>query len=90
MAKYLKITFPQKCIGCELCVAEAQRQLKTVGLNNALIRIFKQKAKDSSEPTFGIQLDPSINKLAIQKIKDICPAQVFTIEEEQEQNELTG
>ncbi|EKE00052.1 MAG: hypothetical protein ACD_22C00100G0016 [uncultured bacterium] len=89
MAKYLTITFPEKCIGCELCVAEAQRQLGIVGLNNALIRVFKSK-EEGGKPTFSVQLDPSINKSNIQKIRDICPAKVFTIEEEQEQNELTN
>jgi NAD-dependent dihydropyrimidine dehydrogenase PreA subunit len=70
----LKISYPEKCIGCELCIAETQRQLNKVGLEGALIRILKENA-------FSVQLDPSVTKLNLQRIIEICPTGVFTIEE---------
>ena len=88
MSKYLKVSFPQKCIGCELCVLEAQRQLGKVGLEGSLIRVFKGKKQDSDFLVYCVDIDPRINKLAIEKIKRICPTEVFDILPE-EQNELT-
>ncbi len=87
MAKYLKIAFPQKCTGCELCVYEAQRQLGKIGLEGSLIRIFKDKKPESNFLKFSIDLDPRIHKLDINKIRSICPTFVFEIIEE-EQNGL--
>ena len=82
MAKVLKITFPEKCIGCDLCVLEAQRQLKKVGLDGSPIRIFKNKEERIllGDLTYSIDMDPKVNKLKIQRIKDICPQAVFTAE----------
>lgn len=79
----LKISFPEKCIGCELCVAETQRQLNKVGLEGALIRILKENA-------FSVQIDANVNKLNLQKVMGICPTGVFTIEEKEEDDGLTS
>ncbi|HDQ88741.1 MAG TPA: hypothetical protein ENN92_01175 [candidate division WWE3 bacterium] len=68
---------PQKCVGCELCVAESQRQLNKLGLEGAFIRIFRDGT------SFSIVLDPQVNTLDVEKIKSICPAFVFeTLESE--------
>jgi ferredoxin len=82
MKKHLKVQNPQKCIGCELCVFEAQRQLRKVGLNDSLLRILRRSATE-----FGIVADPKIEALDIEKICKICPRQVFELSEES-QNEL--
>ena len=55
---------------------EAQRQLKRVGLEGALIRILL------STDGYSVVMDPQINELDIQKFKDICPTAVFAIQEE--------
>ena len=55
---------------------EAQRQLKRVGLEGALIRILL------SADGYSVVMDPQINELDIQKFKDICPTAVFAIQEE--------
>ena len=78
MAKTLKVKFQNKCIGCELCVFEAQRQLAKIGLDGSLIRILRNPQGNS----FFIELDPKISKLAIEKICAICPTQVFDLVEE--------
>lgn len=90
MAKVLKVTFPEKCIRCELCVIEAQRQLQKFGLDGALIRVQKNaQVEDSQKMEFKVYLDPQINKLDIEKIKNICPTGVFTIEESEEHGLLS-
>ena len=73
--KVLRATFPKKCNGCELCVLEAQRQLGKVGIEEAFIRVFKSE----SGIEFNISFDPQVNNLDIQKIKRICPTQVFEV-----------
>lgn len=83
MSKFLKVTFPEKCIGCELCVAETQRQLNKIGLEGALIRILKENA-------FLVQIDPAVNKLNLQKVMGICPTGVFTIEEKEDDDGLVS
>lgn len=85
--KKLKAEFEKNCIGCELCVMGAQRQLKRVGLEGSPIRVFKKNKEDKL--VYEIDLDPSVNTLDIQKIVDICPVLVFSIEEEEEEDELT-
>ena len=75
--KVLSVVFPKKCIGCELCVLEAQRQLKKVGIEGSFIRIFKSE----KGLEFNINLDPQVNTLDIEKIRRICPTQVFEIKE---------
>jgi NAD-dependent dihydropyrimidine dehydrogenase PreA subunit len=82
MARTLKIKFQKNCIGCELCVLEAQRQLKKVGLEGALIRILKNKDDTQKNMEFYIELDPRINQINIDKIARICPTGVFEITEE--------
>lgn len=82
MAKNLKVSFPQKCVGCELCVFEAQRQLKKVGIEGSLIRIFKNLQDDKKFLEYSIELDPRINDLDIERIKNICPTEVFEVTEE--------
>jgi NAD-dependent dihydropyrimidine dehydrogenase PreA subunit len=81
--KTLKIKFQKNCIGCELCVLEAQRQLKKVGLEGALIRIMKSKPDNEKRMEFYIELDPRINHIDIEKIERICPKNVFEITEEE-------
>lgn len=83
MAKNLKVSFPQKCIGCELCVLEAQRQLKKVGLEGSLIRIFKNRPENKKFLEYSVELDPRINDLEVERIKNICPTEVFEISEEE-------
>jgi hypothetical protein len=87
MAKVLKASFEKNCIGCDLCVAEVQRQLGKVGLEGSPIRIFRRKVNEGI--SFSVDLDPSVNKLDIEKVEKICPALVFTLEDgEKEQHEL--
>ncbi len=89
MAKILKATFPEKCIGCEMCVLEAQRQLKKVGLDGSPVRIFKNKEERVllGEIIFSIDIDPNVQNLKIEKIAKICPTAVFTIEEVEKEEE---
>lgn len=88
--KTLKIALPQNCIGCEMCVMETQRQLKKVGLDGALIRVLRANQNESNKVTsladdqkviYQIDLDPQVSNLDISKIKNICPTEVFSIEE---------
>jgi len=83
MAKILKVSFPQKCIGCEICVFEAQRQLKKVGFEGSLIRIFRNKNEGKEFLEYSIDIDPRLNNLNIESIKSICPTEVFEIMEEE-------
>ncbi len=82
MAKILKAKKPEKCIGCELCVMETQQQIKKIGLEGSLIRIFKEAADNHEDVNFCIELDPRISELDVEKIKDICPAGVYEVEVE--------
>lgn len=75
MPKLLKVMLPEKCIGCELCVYEAQRQLGKLGLEGGFIRIFRE----ASGTEFSVVLDPQVNTLDVEKIKDICPRGVFEV-----------
>jgi Fe-S-cluster-containing dehydrogenase component len=88
MAKFLKVANQQNCIGCELCIAECQRQLKKVGLEGALIRVFKESFPGAKRPHYTLQLDPKVQHLATAKIAGICPTNVFSIEDEEETNGL--
>ena len=83
MPKVLKVSFPEKCTGCELCVFEVQRQLNKIGLDGSPIRIFKNKEERVllGDVVFTVDLDPKVNKNDLEKIKGICPTGVFTIEE---------
>lgn len=94
MVNVLKISFPEKCIGCELCVFAIQRQFNRAGLEGSLIRVFRNSTVDLSASTeesaliYTIELDPHINKYDIEKIKNICPTGVFTIEESEGEYDL--
>jgi hypothetical protein len=77
----IKATFPQKCIGCELCVMEVQRQLGRAGLDGSLIRILKSFNETERTVEYAINIDPQVNTLDITKIREICPTGVFTTEE---------
>ena len=80
MTKTLKAVKPEKCNGCELCVLESQRQLEKVGLEESLIRVFTGKIEGEEYPVFCIDIDPRINSIGVEKIRDICPRLVLEIE----------
>jgi hypothetical protein len=84
MPKILKPTQKDKCTGCELCVFEAQRQLKKVGLEGSLIRIFRKKSPDNEKILFDLELDPRINILNVEKIASICPKHVMEVLDKKE------
>ena len=83
MTKILKAKFPEKCIGCELCILEMQRQINKIGFEGSVIRILKKPREDTDGLEYSIVLDPQVNKFDIKKIKEICPTQVFTIENQE-------
>ena len=82
MAKILKPTQINRCNGCEMCIFEAQRQLKKVGLEDSLIRVFRKKNPETRAPEFELEIDPRINILDVEKIASLCPKKVFEIQEE--------
>ena len=82
MALTIKPKNSDKCNGCELCVLEVQRQLKKVGLNESLIRIFSKRKENSEYLDYSIDVDPRISSLDLEKIQKICPKEVFIVEEE--------
>lgn len=63
---------------------EAQRQLKKVGLDDALIRVFREDGK------FTLSLDPRVNNLDLERIREVCPKANFSIVEEESDYELLG
>jgi NAD-dependent dihydropyrimidine dehydrogenase PreA subunit len=82
MTKILKATYSERCTGCEMCVIEVQHQLKKLGLEGSLIRIFRRKDKSNKEGViFSIDIDPRVNNLDIERIKSVCPQGVFSIED---------
>ena len=89
MAKILKIIFPEKCIGCEICVMEVQRQLDRVGLEDSLIRIFRKYDETKKEAKYEILLDPRVHETDIEKIARICPTGVFSVEESEGEDVLS-
>jgi NAD-dependent dihydropyrimidine dehydrogenase PreA subunit len=82
--KILKATFENKCIGCELCVLEAQRQLERVGLSDSPIRIFKDTTQNNVY--FHVDIDNSVEKLDFKEIMKVCPTGVFEIVEVQDED----
>jgi len=85
--RILKATFEDRCNGCELCVMEAQRQLKRVGLSDAPIRILRDNT--SSNLYFYVELNESLlTKLNVNEIFKVCPTGVFEIIEEQDEQLL--
>jgi len=79
MTKTLEVKFPNRCVGCELCVFEVQRQLDKVGLEGSFIRIFRAKNPKTKNIEFSIETDPHIGDLDVEKIKGICPNGVFGV-----------
>jgi NAD-dependent dihydropyrimidine dehydrogenase PreA subunit len=77
--KILKATFENRCIGCELCVLEVQRQLGRVGLLDSPIRILREKSMNSI--FFHVEIDPRVNSLNLKEIIKVCPTLVFEIVE---------
>jgi NAD-dependent dihydropyrimidine dehydrogenase PreA subunit len=82
MAKVLKATFKENCIGCELCVYEVQRQLGKVGLEGSPVRIFRER--HGGKFSYAIDIDHKVNKLDVEKIVRVCPTMVFSIEDTEE------
>jgi hypothetical protein len=83
MSKVLKAMYPDRCTGCEMCVIEVQQQMKKLGLEGSLIRVFRKVDKTNKEKLiFSIELDPKVSKLDIESIKNICPQGVFSVEDE--------
>jgi Fe-S-cluster-containing dehydrogenase component len=88
MAGIIKVRTDRKCIGCELCVMEVQRQLQKIGLEGSPIRIFRNSTPTSTEIEFTVELDPNTSGLDLQKVVRICPTSVFEITKEDSTNEL--
>ncbi len=89
MAKILKALFSEKCIGCELCVIEVQRQLNRIGIEDSLIRIFKKYDDIKKESRYEVFLDPRVQETDLERIVKICPTGVFTVEESEGEDDLT-
>lgn len=66
----LKVVQGKKCIGCELCVMECQRQLNRAGLSGSYIRIMRS-IKEGDK--FEVSIDPKITELELAKIMEVCP-----------------
>jgi len=79
MPKILKVVREDKCNGCEMCVIEAQHQLKKVGLEGSYIRIMRHIEKGTK---FEVCLDPKVQELNVEKITAACPCEVFEEKEE--------
>lgn len=86
MSKRLIVTNSKKCIGCELCVFQAQTEARKVGLEGSPIRILREM-KDKLQ--YVVDIDPSINKLNIEKIKASCPKAVLDITESEKSYDET-
>jgi len=78
MNKTIKAAKQDRCIGCEMCVMECQRQLKKIGLEGAPIRILRNICTGVE---FEVSIDPRLFELNTRKIIDSCPRQVFEKEE---------
>ncbi|OGC49241.1 hypothetical protein A3F07_00105 [candidate division WWE3 bacterium RIFCSPHIGHO2_12_FULL_38_15] len=68
-----------------------QRQINKIGFEGSVIRVLKKPRMNTDGADgleYSIVLDPQINKFDIKKIKEICPTQVFTIEDQE--NGLIG
>jgi len=84
MGKILKVIFPEKCMGCELCVMEAQRQMGILGFEGALIRVLRDESK-LGIPVLCLDIDPNISRFDLDRIAKICPNGIFAVEEEIEE-----
>lgn len=65
-----------------MCIFEAQRQLKKVGLEDSLIRVFRKKNPETQALEFELEIDPRVNILDVEKISSICPKKVFEVQED--------
>lgn len=54
---------------------EVQRQLNKIGLNGSPIRVFRNGTK------FTVKVDITDSNIDLSKIREVCPTQVFTIQE---------
>jgi Fe-S-cluster-containing hydrogenase component 2 len=79
MSKILKIVHEDKCNGCEMCVMEAQCQLKKVGLEGSYIRIMRNIERGTK---FEVCFDPNVQELNIGRVVAACPREVFEETEE--------
>lgn len=75
--KIIKATFENRCVGCELCLFEAQRQLGKIGIIDSPIRILKEKS--GNKIYLHVELDERVQDLNISEIQKVCPALVFEI-----------
>lgn len=75
----LKVVHENKCIGCEMCVMECQRQLERVGLAGSYIRILRNLDEGDK---FEVSVDPKITQLKIKTVVSVCPRGVFEETEE--------
>jgi len=66
-----------------MCVLETQRQLKKVGLEGSLIRIFRNSSGVNKALEYSVEIDPKINNLDIEKIKNSCTRGVINVVEEE-------
>lgn len=74
MTKKLIVSFPEKCIGCELCVLLAHKLAEgSLGISKSPIKVIKEGEKYNLDADEGRISDPD-------KISDICPTNVFTVE----------
>jgi len=74
MSTIIKAKNEEKCIGCEMCVMECQRQLKRAGLEGSYIRILRNIKVGTK---FEVSLDPKISEIKSKKIIESCPRGVF-------------
>ncbi|MEK7595596.1 MAG: hypothetical protein AAB443_03360 [Patescibacteria group bacterium] len=80
--KILRVTNPDKCIGCELCAFVANRLCGRVGISGSPVKIL------GKDKPFKIHLDPSVNDLEIDKIAGICPKDCFSVDDTEDLSEL--
>jgi len=80
--KIIKATFENRCIGCELCIYEAQRQLGKIGVIDSPIRILKEKS--GNKIYLHVELDERVQNLNLTELQKVCPALVFEIVEQTE------
>ena len=76
----LKVAHENRCIGCELCVMECQRQLGRAGLAGSYTRILRDINEGDK---FKVSLDPKVAELKLKKLVEVCSRGVF----EEEANE---
>ena len=65
-----------------MCVFESQRQLKKIGLEESLIRVFRGKNENTNTVTFDIEIDPRSSVIDTEKIATVCPREVLEVVEQ--------